>query len=227
MPLSRFAANFVQTCESLTAPPLVGAIRYNSSVPPPELIAPIINIAGARNAAGCYEATSPAGTIVQASASAVGGSSLEYTWSTSTGLSGSGVTVSMQVGLGQTLTLVLTATDSVTGKSATTTSQLCSSDTTPPTITIISPVAGAVYRELPGIDVKVSDAVDKKIKQVSVAVGENAAYALDASERLRAILTARRAIGDMIETKITVKATDASGNTGQASVSVLIEKSLR
>jgi hypothetical protein len=225
--LTRFAANFVQTCELLTAPPLVGAIRYNSSIPPPELIAPIINIAASRNATGCYEATSPAGTLVEASASSVGGANLEYTWSTSTGLSASGTTFSVRVGLGQTLALLLTATDSVTGKSATTTSQLCSSDTTPPTVTIISPVSGEAYRKLPHLDVKVADAVDKKIKQVSVAVGENASYALDHSEQLRTVLTARRAIGDMIETEITVTATDASGNTGRASVNVLIEKSLR
>jgi hypothetical protein len=40
------------------------------------------------------------------------------------------------------------------------------------------------------------------------------------------MLTARRAIGDMIETEITVTATDASGNTGRASINVLIAKSL-
>jgi hypothetical protein len=225
--LSRFAADFVQTCESLSAPPLVGAIRYNSSIPPPELIAPIINIAALRNATGCFEATSPAGTLVEASASAAGGANLEYTWSTSTGLTASGATFAVQVGLDQAPTLFLTATDSVTGKAATTTAQLCSSDTTPPTIKIISPISGEAYHELPHLNVKVSDVVDKRIKQVSVAIGENAEYALDHFEQLRTVLTARHAIGDMIETQITVTATDASGNTGQASVDVLIEKRLR
>jgi hypothetical protein len=94
-------------------------------------------------------------------------------------------------------------------------------------VTIKSPVQGAVYRELPRLDAEVADAVDKNIKQVGVSVGENANYALNRSGKLSTVLTARRAIGDMIETTITVTATDASGNTGQTSVNVLIEKGLR
>jgi len=76
------------------------------------------------------------------------------------------------------------------------------------------------------LHLEVTDAVDKNIKQVNVAVGENATYALGRHEELFTFLTARRAVGDMIETQITVTATDASGNTGQASVSFLIEKAL-
>jgi Bacterial Ig-like domain (group 3) len=224
--VSKFAANFVQSCESPSAPPLVGAIRYNSSIPPPELIAPIITVTSPKNTQGCFEASSSSGAIVTATASAVGGANLRFSWSTSTGLKQDGSTIYVPVALSQFVTLSLTATDSVTGKTATTSSQLCSSDTTPPTITIKSPVAGGTYRHLPLLHLEVTDAVDKNIKQVNVAVGENAAYALGRHEELFTFLTARRAVGDMIETQITVTATDASGNTGQASVSFLIEKTL-
>jgi len=225
--LSKFAANFTQSCESPTAPPLVGAIRYNSSIAPPELIAPIITIANPRNPQGCYEATSPNGAVVSATASAVGGANLKFSWSTSTGIRQKGPTIFVPVGLNQTVTLSLTVTDSVSGKSAIATTPLCSSDTTPPQITITSPISGGTYRQLPHLDVQVVDAVDKNIKQISVGVGENGAYALDRSEELHTVLTASHAIGDMIDTVITVTATDASGNTGQASVRFLIQKTLR
>jgi hypothetical protein len=225
--LDKFAADFVQTCESLTAPALIGAIRYNSSIPAPELFEPVISIANPRNVDGCYEATSPAGALVNASATAVGAANLTFSWATSTGLTHQGATFSVPVALGQTLSLTLTATDPVTGNSATATSQLCSTDTTPPVVTILSPVAGQSYTRLPRLTVQVTDAVDKHIKQVSVTVGETASYALDESESLHATLTARHAIGDMIVTEITVSATDASGNTGQSSVTVLIQKDLR
>lgn len=224
--VSRFAADFEQHCESPTAPALVGAIRYNSDVPPPEIITPSITISTPLNVDGCYEATSPAGAVVSATGSAAGGANLAFTWSTSTGLTGSGPNFSVPIGLNQHLTLSLTATDTVTGNSATATRQLCSTDTTPPTVTILSPTPGVAYTHLPTLEVQVTDTVDKNIKQVSVTVGENAVYGLDQSGHLRTQLSPRKAIGGMVETLITVSATDASGNTGQASVRVLLKKGI-
>jgi hypothetical protein len=107
----RFAADFTQTCESTTAPPLTGAIRYNSTVPPPELILPSISIAQPLNSHGCFEATSASGIEVTATGSATGASSLDLAWSTSTGLTGSGTQFSVSMNLNQYLTLSLTATD--------------------------------------------------------------------------------------------------------------------
>ena len=222
--VSSFAADFEQHCESLTAPALVGAIRYNSDVPVPEIIVASITINEALNFDGCYEATSPAGAVVSAMGSATGSATLALSWSTSTGLTGSGPNFSVPVGLDQSVTLMLTATDTVTGSSSTVSRQLCSTDTTPPTVTILSPTSGASYTHLPKLDVQVTDAVDKMIKQVSVAVGENGVYALDKNGHLDTQLSPRRTIGDMIQTTITVSATDASGNTGQASVTVLLKK---
>jgi hypothetical protein len=224
--LLRFAADFVQTCESTSAPPLTGSIRYNSAVPLPEVITPIISIAQPVNSRGCYEATSATGVSLSASASAAGGANLAFSWSTSTGLSGSGTQFSFAVGLNQNITLLLTATDTVTGNNKTVTQQVCSSDTTPPTVTIISPVQGGSYHNLPPLNVVVTDAVDKNIKSVVVTNGENASFALDANEQLHARITPRRAIGNQISSQVTVFATDASGNVGQASVNILIDKSV-
>lgn len=225
--LSRFAANFTQSCEVPTAPHLVGAIRFNSSVPVPELIDPIINLNTAKNRLGCVEATSPAGGTAILGASAAGGANLAYTWTASTGSKGTGSVFSLKVPLKSVVTVALTATDSVSGAVATTSTTLCASDTTPPVVTISSPTQGASYEKLPAIHVKVSDAVDKEIKQVGVAVGESAAYPLDTSSTANIRLTPHHAIGDMIQTQIRVTATDASGNTGQAFVQVLIKEDAR
>ena len=86
--LSRFAANFFQRCQTPTAPVLVGAIRFNSSVPVPEFIIPLIGVTTPLNNHGCVEATSPAGGVALLSASAAGGANLKYTWAASNGSKG-------------------------------------------------------------------------------------------------------------------------------------------
>jgi hypothetical protein len=182
--VSRFAADFEQHCETPTAPALVGAIRYNSDVPVPGLIVPSIAVNSPPNPDGCYEATSPTGALVPVTGSAVGGANLSFTWSTSTGGTGSEPQFSVAVGLRQYVTLMLTATDTVTGNSATTSHQPCSSDTTPPTVTIRSPLPGAALTKLPTLDVQVTDAVDRKIASVSVAVGQNSTYGLNKTGQL-------------------------------------------
>jgi hypothetical protein len=188
------------------------------------VITPKISITQPLNQRGCYEATSAAGVSINASASAGAGSNLAFGWSTSTGLSGSGTQFSFTVGLNEHMTLLLTATDTVTGNSTTVTQQVCSSDTTPPQVTILSPVPGGSYHNLPSLNVSVTDAVDKSIKTVLVTAGETASFPLSADEQLRTRITPRRAIGNQISTQVTVYATDASGNVGQASVSFLIDK---
>ena len=226
----RFAADFVQHCEVPDAPALVGSIRYNSAVPVPELIAASISFPNSYlpNPQGCSEATSPAGTTVTLDASAVGGANLAFHWSTSTGRRGSGPQFSVPVKLGQYVTVTLTAVDQVTGKRSSTVSrQICTTDSTPPTVIINSPTEGGVYSQLPVLDVQVLDAVDKKIKQVNVAVGANASYALNKAERMSVRMSPGHSIGNMVQTQITVTATDASGNTGQASVSILLQKDLQ
>jgi hypothetical protein len=221
--LSRFAANFTQSCELSTAPPLVGAIRFNSSVPVPELIVPIINLTTSKNIHGCVEATSPTGGTAALTASAAGGADLTYTWATSNGAKATGLNFSPVVSLKSGVTVALTATDGITGARATTSMTLCASDTTPPAITIKSPVQGATYEQLPEIDIHVNDVVDKNIKQVGIVVGESAAYPLDKAGRADVRLTPRHAINDHIQTQITVTAADASGNTGSATVQVLLK----
>ena len=225
----RFAADFEQHCESPTAAALVGAIRYNSDIPVPEIIATSITMPDSYlpNLQGCSEATSPGGTTIALNASAVGGANLAFHWSTSTGRRGSGPQFSVPVKLGQYVTVNLTAVDQVTGKrSPTATRQICSTDTTAPTVYINAPTEGGVYTQLPVFDIQVVDAVDKKIKQVNIAVGENASYPLDKTGHLSARMSPRRAVGNTVVTQITVTASDASNNTGQAAVSVLLQKDL-
>ncbi len=225
--LVNFAADFVQMCESEAASPLTGSIRYNSTVPIPKVIAPIITITNPLNSQRCVEAVSSAGSMVSAIASATGGTNLQFTWATSTGTKMNGTQVSVPVGLGKTVTLFLTATDPLTGKSATTTSELCSSDTTPPVIIIKSPVAGGNYWELPDLELEVTDAVDHAVKKVHVAIGESADFALSPKQILKTKLTPRHAMGGMIETQITITATDASDNVGKSTVTSWLSHKLR
>ena len=77
------------------------------------------------------------------------------------------------------------------------------------------------------LDVKVTDAVDKDIKQIRVNIGETAAFPLNGNGRIRTQIVPRKSVGNMIETQITVTATDASNNTASSSVTIWLEKSLR
>jgi hypothetical protein len=224
--LLRFAADFTDYCESPSAAPITGAIRYNSSIPAPEIIGVGISIPLAVNAKGCYEATSPSGVDVTATGSGSGAANLAYNWSTSTGLTGTDSQFSFSIPFKQSVVLSLTATDPLTGVSKTVTKQVCSSDTTAPQVMILSPQDGASYDKLPALDVSVTDAVDKSVKTVQVVLGETATYQLNDQEQLHTHINARHAVGNQVMTRVIVYATDASGNIGQSSVSILIDKNL-
>jgi hypothetical protein len=222
--VQQFAADFEQHCEG-AAPALFGQIRFNSSVPISIALPPIIALENPLNFGSCIEATGPKGATVKLNASqsrdALGGTNLAFAWSSSTGKTGSGVNFALDVGLGAMPTVVeLSMLDQTNGQRQTASKPVCVSDTTPPTIEILSPKQGEVLRGAGPVrlDVRITDAVDKIIKKFNASFGTQGNYSIGPSGRERVQLV-RPDSGEQIQMNINVQAVDASGNVGFGAVS--------
>jgi hypothetical protein len=104
----------------------------------------------------------------------------------------------------------------------TATKSVCVSDTTGPVIVINAPVPGQnVFGDSLILDVTIKDAVDKTITQHEVLVGSDYLSPLNpATGRGRQNILANPKANGSVALTITVRATDASGNTSQQSVTV-------
>lgn len=170
------------------------------------------------------EATRPSGAITKFDASnsrdARGGTNLSYAWITSSGVKSSTSTLSFNPGLsGTPVNVQLTITDLVTLKTATTSSQVCVADTTPPKIEILSPLDGQFLSDSTSLNliVRITDIVDKKITKFDTSLGSNATYALGAGGRSNVILT-RPDAGSAVEMILEVRASDKTGNLASRSI---------
>lgn len=212
----KFAVDFEQHCEG-GAPALFGAIRYNSDVPLPSLLTARIELENPLNPQQCVEAASPDGATISLHGSST--SEVSFRWSTSTRVRGSGPDFSFPLGNDKSAVVTLTVRD-VTGERLSRSLPVCVSDTTPPTVTILSPQSGeALDIAKTTLKVEVSDAVDKAIKRYQVFVGNTALLPLD-KQGQSTIKLFRRVPRSSVQMDITVQAQDASGNIGTASVTV-------
>ena len=220
----QFAANWEQHCEGMV-PALFGQIRFNSDVP---IIKPVsILLTSSVNRNQCVEATSPQGGLITMNAAgndATGGTSLSYSWSSTTGDVGTASSFSFNAPLTATpanpAVVTLSVTDLTNNSVRTATKSVCVSDTTPPVVTINSPKPGQVVSgENVILDVTIKDAVDKNITAYEVLVGSDMLSPLDPTTghaRQRILQTPK--VNGSIATTVTVRALDASGNVGQQSV---------
>lgn len=214
-----FAVDFVQNCEGWM-PPLYGSIRYNSDVPLPVLIPPMITLVNALNDERCVEATAPDGATVSLTGSATTDVPVDYHWTTTSGEQGYGTDFSLPLGVDQTTTVTLTITDPASGDQASKSLDVCVSDTTPPLVTILSPLNGQTFvGENAELVVQVSDLVDKNITSYRKLVGETATIALDSAGTSSTMLF-RKVDGDPVLIQITAEARDYSGNVGSNTVTV-------
>lgn len=224
-----FAVDFEQHCEG--APPaLFGSIRINSDIPLPVLLPPRINVENILNNQGCVEATDPTGATVNLSASVPVPGDFEFTWTTSTGEIGTGPFFSFLLGVDVTAAVFLTATEVSTNEQATAMTQVCVSDTTPPQITIHSPEQGQVFfGNNVLLDVSVDDAVDQQFDQIRVFAGYATNLPLDreGNQVQTKLPPAKTGPNGTTITEISVEATDDSGNTGHASVSIVHQHDAR
>lgn len=215
-----FAVDFEQHCEG-GVPALFGSIRFNSDVPLPNLLPPRITLVNALNTDRCVEATGPDGATVSLTGSGISPDPVDFLWSASTGDTGFGPDFSFQLGVDQTAQVILTIEDLATGEQASSSLSVCTSDTTPPQITIFSPSAGQTFvGEDAVLSVAVSDLVDKSIGGFRLRSAETATVPLDASTGTSSTLLFRKIIGETIEIEITVEAEDFSGNTGADRVTI-------
>lgn len=221
--IQRFAVDFEQFCDGVQQP-LTGELRVNSAVATTIPLPPIITLDSAMNFAGCVEATGPAGAAVKlnatASRDAVGGTNLTFSWTTSSGKTGTGANFSFNQPLAGMPTIVeLSMLDRTNGQRQTASKSVCVSDTTPPTIEILSPKQGEVLRGAGPVrlDVRITDAVDKNIKKFNASFGTQGNYSIGPSGRERVQLV-RPDSGEQIQMQISVQASDASGNPAFANV---------
>lgn len=219
--VQRLAVNFELRCNGAKAK-LTGQLRINSNVKVTGLL-PIIALTNPL-VGECVEATRPAGATTKFDAAnsrdARGGTNLSYAWLTSSGVKSNTSTLSFNPGLGGTpVNVQLTITDLVTLKTATTSTQVCVADTTPPKIDILSPLDGQYLNDGTSLnlDVRITDIVDKKITKFDTSLGSNATYALGANGRSNVILT-RPDAGSAVDMALEVRASDKSGNIAYKSI---------
>jgi hypothetical protein len=228
----QLAVNFEQHCtdsNNAIQPGLLGQIRYNSDVP--VIKKAKINLETPLNARGCVEASGPGGALVSMNANdsviATNGTSVAFNWSSTTGAVGTAPTFSFNAPLttdpANPVTVTLSITDLTNNTVRTTaTKSVCVSDTTGPVIVINAPVPGQnVFGDSLILDVTIKDAVDKTITQHEVLVGSDYLSPLNpATGRGRQNILANPKANGSVALTITVRATDASGNTSQQSVTV-------
>jgi hypothetical protein len=221
----RFAADFEQHCEGW-GPALYGQIRYKSTIPLSGVVPVVIKLENSLNSKKCVEATGPEGALITVngydSRDGSGGTNLGYTWETTTGETASGPRFSFLLPLDRETQVRLTVEDLATGTRASTAMSVCVSDTTPPTVEILSPVAGeTLIGEGTSVKVSVSDAVDTNISRNELTVGAHQELDLDPETgptKLRLFQT--RPGDEAMELEVRATARDASGNVGSSSVTV-------
>jgi hypothetical protein len=225
--ITRLAANWEQHCEG-GQPALYGQIRYNSDVPLSRKSAHI-TLENPLNTRGCVEASNPKGALLSLNANdatdANGGKSLLINWTSTTGDNGTGpmfsFTAPLTTDLAKPVVINLTVTDLTNNSQKSATKSVCVSDTTPPGIVINSPTPGQVVRgDNLILDVSIKDTVDNNITQYEVYVGSNFVSPINPlTGRSRQQILEAPKVDGTISTTITVRARDASGNSGQQSVS--------
>lgn len=227
--VTNFAADFEQHCEG-HEPALYGYIRYNSDVPIPTLMPPNIELENLLNDRGCVEAFNSEGSVINVSASNSNSSAtIAYDWSTSLGHTGSGETFSFGLEVDQSTTVFLTLEDTSTGETITSTMPVCVSDTTPPNITVLSPLPGEVFvGNNIFLDVVITDAVDQDIDTYKVTVGNTMSFPIDTdtnSSRVKLFKPDPEATTTPAD--IIVEAEDASGNISRSTVEIFKEHDKR
>lgn len=223
----KLAVNYEEHCEG-AAPAVFGQLRVNSDIP---ILKPlVIAVETPLNTRGCVEATSPNGAPISVNANdavdSLGGRSLQFNWSATTGDVGTAPTFSFTGPLTKDplkpVVVTLSLTDLTNNFVRTATQSICISDTTGPAIVINAPVPGqVVVGDSLILDVTIKDAVDKNITQYEVLVGSDYLSPLNPTTgHARQNVLARPNASGSVAVTVTVRATDASGNTGQRSVTV-------
>jgi hypothetical protein len=211
--IERFAADFEQHCEAQPAA-LFGSVRINSDVPVSVRIPPRVEVVSPLNYMGCVEATGPDGARVEMQAVQSQPGNYTFSWSTTTGLTGTGVHFAAQVALDDPMMVTLSQYNQDTNERTTVTAAVCTSDTTPPMVEILSPADGStvVGRSFP-MSVRITDAVDKDISTYNVFLGYSATLPIN-GETSRVTLPNLHSPTDSSSMMIQVSASDSRGNTG-------------
>lgn len=222
------AVDFEQHCEG-REPALFGSIRYNSDVPLPSLLIGKIVLNNPLNSNNCVEANKPEGaTIFLSGFSSQDNGSFIYNWSTSTGSIGTGTNFSFDVGVNKSTLVQLTIKDPATGNQSAKTKMVCVSDTTPPLINILRPLDGDVFvGNNIKLDLTITDLVDKNINSYEVFVGKSAILPLNPDTGVSIAKLFKLDFGAYMQSEVTIKAHDASGNVAQKTVNVFIQHDMR
>lgn len=192
----------------------------------PSVGVPEIAIEQPLNIDGCVEATSLNETLISAYVgNFVDATNIVYNWSSSDGISEIGPSFDFPLSLNQSTIVFLTVKDLLTNDEQSSFMQVCASDTTGPSIEILDPVDGDFFNGNNLIlNVIILDTVDTNIADYTVHVGNSTTCPVDPRSGYSSVhLFKPSACSAATPTDITVIAEDASGNTSQATVQVMLQ----
>jgi hypothetical protein len=187
---------------------------------------PEIAIEQSLNIDGCIEAISPEGSLISAYVgNFIDSTNLVYSWSIVEGVSTTGSTFDFPLGVNEKTLLFLTVKDLLTNDEQSSFMQVCTSDTTGPTIEILNPLNGdTINGNNLMLNVFIQDSVDTDIVDYTVHIGHSATYPVDPESGYSSIHLFKPSAGSAAtETDLTVMAQDASGNTSKTHVQVMLQ----
>lgn len=192
-----------------------------------QLDPPVIEIDGSLNADGCIEASSPSGAAVSAYVgNFIDKTNIVYYWSNEEGLTAAGPTFEFNLGMDQSTIIFLTVEETLSGETQSSFEQVRVSDTTPPHIEILDPQQGkSINGNNLFLNAVITDTADTNIVDYTVHIGTTANYPIDQPESgiTSVHLFKPSARSGPVPSDITVTAADASGNTSQATVQVMLQ----
>ena len=205
-----------------------GSLRINSELPLDTLVPARVVLENQLNRRQCVEATGPEGALLSLSASSAQetpDNPFLFEWDSSTGLTGQGKEFSIDLGLNDQEVVTVTVTDPTTNETATVSVPVCVSDTTPPLVTIISPVDGEVFHKSKiEIDLVIEDLVDKNITEYELVLGSRYFVSVDpVTGRSVEKLYKPDSTSDLIAQDLMVWVYDASGNRTVERLQVFID----
>jgi len=219
----KLAVDYRQQCNGLAAG-FFASLRVNSDVPVMTAPTAKIVVDTPLNPSRCVEAESAAGASVAMHVDKdllYPDVNYEYQWSANGGEMVHGESFSLDLGLDESASIQLIVKDLDTGTQYSDSRSVCVSDTTPPEVVITSPQPGDVFVGNNPVDVSVFDTVDGEIDTCELFVGYSRILNLDAYGEAHEELFKPAKDAGPATTEITVKAVDASGNVGSATVEVL------
>jgi hypothetical protein len=182
-----------------------------------------ISLFNSLNATDCVEALAPDGTLLSFEMINSNTEPVQYAWGSTSGETGNGPQFDLQVAVNETTSVTATILEPVSGRTQSTTMDVCVNDTIPPAISILSPIEDDVIKNGKiDMDISITDAVDPDISSYKVFVGRVLELSYPDDSRSFDI-NLKSGSKDIEPVNITVQTEDYSGNRAEESVQITLK----